>query len=53
MLFESYLGQFMCLPFTQPCGIDDLAKYVYSFHRVTPELKYITANWHLNNGGEG
>ena len=29
------------------------AKYVYSFHRVTSELKYITANWHLNNGGEG
>ena len=29
------------------------AKYVYLFHRVTPELKYITANWYLNNGGEG
>ena len=29
------------------------AKYVYLFHRVTQELKYITANWHLNNGGEG
>ena len=33
--------------------VQQSAKYVYLFHRVTPELKYITANWHLNNGGEG